>query len=85
MRSNPDTIYIVKIATIDRGEGISLILGKNYVKINREEAALVQRYVTNPFLLDGHKFDMRIYVVVLSVSPLEVYYYREGMVRLASN
>lgn len=84
MRSNPNTIFIVKLATVDRGEGISLMLGKNFAKVNKEEAALAQRYIASPFLLDGHKFDMRIYVVVLSVSPLEVYYYREGMVRLAS-
>jgi tubulin polyglutamylase TTLL6/13 len=35
-------------------------------------------------LYDGLKFDFRIYVLLKSVYPLEIYIYKEGLVRLAT-
>lgn len=35
-------------------------------------------------LLDGYKFDLRIYVGLMSVNPLRIYIYDEGLVRLAT-
>lgn len=48
------------------------------------ESCVVSRYIDSPLLLHGHKFDLRIYVVVTSYEPLKVYMYREGLVRIAS-
>jgi len=45
----------------------------------------VQKYIKNPALIDGHKFDFRIYVLVTSVvEPLTIFVYNDGLVRLAS-
>lgn len=38
--------------------------------------SFVQEYVQKPFLVDGHKFDIGVYVVVTSVNPLRVYWYK---------
>ncbi|XP_075976702.1 tubulin tyrosine ligase-like 15 [Anticarsia gemmatalis] len=36
----------------------------------------VQEYVQNPYLVDGHKFDIGVYVVITSVDPLRAYWYK---------
>ncbi|KNC54186.1 tubulin tyrosine ligase [Thecamonas trahens ATCC 50062] len=48
------------------------------------DAYVVQQYVTNPYLIGGKKFDLRLYVAVLSYSPLVVYVYRSGFARFSS-
>lgn len=45
---------------------------------------VVQRYLSNPVLVLGHKFDLRLYVVVTSYEPVRCYLYGEGLVRIAS-
>ena len=45
------------------------------------EAYLAQRYIDNPHLVGGKKYDMRIYVLVTSYSPLTVWLYRSGFAR----
>ena len=53
-------------------------------QVPRHDNVVISRYIDNPLLLYGHKFDLRIYVVVTSYDPLRVYIYREGLVRFAS-
>jgi len=44
----------------------------------------VCEYIDNPLLLDGYKFDLRIYVALTCINPLRIYVYEEGLVRLAT-
>lgn len=67
---------------MSRGRGISLVSSLDQVIFS--EPVVLQKYLRNPLLLDGYKFDMRIYVLLTSVNPLEVYLYREGFARLST-
>jgi hypothetical protein len=41
-------------------------------------------YIDRPLLIQDLKFDLRIYVLILNLSPLEVFLYDEGLVRFAT-
>lgn len=75
-------IWIVKPANACQGKGIQLIDDIN--DVNVDELSVISRYVTNPLLINGHKFDLRVYVLVTSYEPLKVYIFQEGLARFAS-
>ena len=75
-------LWIVKPVGKSRGKGIYLI--KDISDVPLTESILVQKYLTNPLLIEGYKFDLRIYVVVTSVNPLEAFLYKEGFARMSN-
>lgn len=79
---NPNRYFIIKPDTGCQGKGI-IITSNTGELLSYDEPAVAQEYIS-PLLLDGLKFDLRIYVLVTSVDPLRVYLYREGMVRFCT-
>ncbi len=75
-------IWIVKPANSSQGKGIYLVDDIN--DVNVDELSVISRYVSNPLLINGHKFDLRIYVCITCYEPLKIYMYDEGLARFAS-
>lgn len=53
-------------------------------KIPPNEPYIVQEYIDKPLLIEGYKFDLRIYVLVTSCDPLRIFLYNDGLVRLST-
>jgi hypothetical protein len=74
-------VWISKPGGGARGEGIRVINEMPAPSITRR---IVQRYIPNPLLIGGLKFDLRFYVAVMSLDPLRIYVHENGLVRLAT-
>lgn len=90
--------FIVKPASSSRGRDITFIRNVDDVRflsfkkysfklkqLNEQTKLLISRYIDRPFLVNGLKFDLRIYVLVTSFYPLIVYVYSDGLTRFAVN
>lgn len=76
-------LWICKPADLSRGRGIFIF--KDLTELTYDCSAVVQQYITNPLLISGYKFDLRLYVVVTSFHPLTIYVYRDGLVRFSTD
>uniref|UniRef100_A0A8C4ZL20 Tubulin tyrosine ligase-like family, member 7 n=1 Tax=Gadus morhua TaxID=8049 RepID=A0A8C4ZL20_GADMO len=81
-RKRKQKTFIVKPANGAMGHGISLI--RNCEKLPAQEHYIVQEYLDKPFLMEGYKFDLRIYILVTSCDPLRIYLYDDGLVRMGT-
>lgn len=74
--------YIIKPAASCQGRGIYLT--RTWENVSQTESLVAQRYLFKPYLLDGLKFDLRIYVLLAGCDPLRIYMYEEGLARFAT-
>lgn len=77
-----NVLYILKPVASSCGRGIKVI-GKK-TKINRREGYLASKYICKPHLINGFKYDLRVYVLVTSYDPLRIYVFNDGLVRFAT-
>ncbi|EOD08105.1 tubulin tyrosine ligase, partial [Emiliania huxleyi CCMP1516] len=87
-----NAIWIMK--PIGKAQGKGIFLFNKLSQINewrkdhrwkpdeaQTETYVVQRYIENPLLVGGKKFDLRIYALVTSFNPLVCYLYCSGFAR----
>ncbi|XP_050464837.1 tubulin polyglutamylase TTLL13-like isoform X1 [Cataglyphis hispanica] len=75
--------YILKPDMGCQGRGIYLT--KHLKDIKPSERLICQVYIARPYLIDGYKFDLRIYALITSCDPLRIYVYNEGLARFATS
>ncbi|KAG8516338.1 Tubulin polyglutamylase TTLL13 [Galemys pyrenaicus] len=81
-RQRKTRAYICKPDSGCQGRGI--FITRNPREIKAGEHMICQQYISKPFLIDGFKFDMRIYVLITSCDPLRIFMYEEGLARFAT-
>ena len=90
-KKSKKSLWIVKPVNISRGRGVHLLKDLNELKYlikksydEKEVPDLISRYLDKPHLINNKKYDLRIYVLVTSFSPLRIYIYYNGLVRFAT-
>lgn len=93
-RRNPNAMWIMKPTSKSQGKGIFIInklaqikkwsSQSRWAQMPLKEAYVISRYIENPLLIGGKKFDLRIYVLVSSYRPLRVYEYVHGFARFCN-
>jgi hypothetical protein len=76
-------VFILKPNAGCQGRGI--ILSKDPLNaVEDHDAFIVQEYVCRPLLIEGKKFDLRVYALVTSIRHLSIFIYDEGLVRMCA-
>ncbi|CAB3399038.1 unnamed protein product [Caenorhabditis bovis] len=86
-----DTIWIMKPVAGAQGKGIFLFRKLKHIQEWKKKDSsgsealpyVVQNYISNPYLIGGKKFDVRLYVLVTSFRPLTAWVHREGFARFS--
>ena len=80
-------LFILKPYAANRGRGITVETAADVraMLCNPPKSVVVQYYISNPLLLDCHKFDIRMYACVLTTVPFTVVYWPTGFLRVAMN
>lgn len=83
--------WIHKKKGVENSRGITLYSWNDLQVLNQKHGidqvaqtlapGVLQRYMKDPLLLDGHKTDLRCYILISSVQPLASFFYPEFIVR----
>ncbi|MFW5678628.1 MAG: amylase [Pseudomonadota bacterium] len=80
--AEPEARWILKPKNASKGRDIRLV--EDPATVPTGDRWMVQRYLHEPHTIRGHKYVLRLYVLITSVEPLRVYLYHEGFAKLAS-
>ena len=80
--ANPEQRWILKPTNASKGKGVRVLRDAGDAPLAADW--MVQEYLANPHTIRGHKYVLRLYVLISSLEPLRVYLYRQGFAKLAS-
>ena len=78
-------LWIQKDPYKELGSGISLVRDSPVASLSSCSACVLQRYVEDPFLLDGKKFSLGVYTAFTGVEPFSVWLHRELLILVCTN
>ncbi|WP_282038541.1 hypothetical protein [Halomonas alimentaria] len=78
----PEARWIEKPTNASKGKGVRVL--RDVAEATTARDHLVQAYLDRPHTIRGHKYVLRLYVLIASLTPLRVYLYRQGFAKLAS-
>ncbi|DBA76353.1 TPA: hypothetical protein ACH3X1_010064 [Trebouxia sp. C0004] len=86
-KGKPKTL-ILKPDSGSQGRGIKLVQSVSGLQQALKDLEgvdiIASKYLHKPLLMNGFKFDLRVYVLVLACDPLRVFIYKEGLVRFCT-
>ncbi|KAF0981730.1 hypothetical protein FDP41_012387 [Naegleria fowleri] len=84
IHANAQVLLSEEFPTIHPSEIAACSISEETLNSIKKKKIVVSQYIPNPLLLEGKKFDLRLYVLAIGGEPERVYLYRDGIVRLAS-
>ncbi|KDO30249.1 hypothetical protein SPRG_19801 [Saprolegnia parasitica CBS 223.65] len=77
-------LWIAKPSGLSQGRGIELVTSLAELEAIWASPMVVQQYVERPLTIYGRKFDIRQWVLLTDVAPLQVFWYESCYLRFAS-
>jgi len=76
---NKDDIWMIEKENLTKNKYPYALKSYDEIKnSNNEEKFILNRYISNPMLINQKKFTMKSFVLVTGFSPLKIYFYRDG-------
>ena len=75
-----NNLWLVKPKNGNTGKGIHIFKSLK----NEANEFLITKYIINPHIINGKKYDLRIYVLITGLKPLRIYLNKEGLVRISA-
>ena len=84
-----DKVFLAKPTNSKHGDGIDIYFPEDLPRIEQRfgtcsQAFLLVENIKNPVLIDGHKIDLRTYLLVASMRPKLAFIYKHGIFRKSS-
>ena len=73
-------LWLLKPVASSRGRGIRLLTELD----NIPKKIIATHYIYNPHLINGRKYDLRLYLLVTGYTPLKIYLFDNGLARFCS-
>ncbi|XP_013413055.1 uncharacterized protein LOC106175538 [Lingula anatina] len=83
-KSSEEPKWIVKPAFSCCGRNVEVVHQWEQLDVSPSPPTVVQRYIDRPYLLDGKKNDLRLFVFIACLDPLRFYILDKGLVKLAT-
>ena len=79
-------VWIVKPGGLSRGRGVHCIDQLNDILSNVKPCnqTIIQKYIENPLVINGRKFDIRQWVLVTDLNPLTIWLFETPYVRFGA-